>query len=400
MRAKGLLRDPDFLKLWTGQAISQVGSSITSIGLPLVAVLVLHASPLEMGMLGGASAASVLLFGLFAGAWVDRLRRRPILIAADLGRAVVVGSVPVAAVLHRLTMTHLCVVAAAGAMLSVLFDISYEAYLPSLVESDELVAGNSKLALTQSFAELAGPGLTGILVQVMTAPIAILFDAISYVCSAGSVWMIGKPERPPVRHAEPDMGREIREGLRASWRDPVLRALGARAACSAFFLGFGGSLYFLFAVRELGLSAAMVGVIISVGGAFNLAGAWIAERVTLRFGVGRSLIGSSLLTGVAALLVPLAHGPVMLTLAQLGDLGWPVYNITELTLRQKIVPGHLLGRVNSAMHLLFRGILPLGALAGGALAQAIGVRSAVAVGAVGFLLSSATLLRIPMRRLR
>jgi predicted MFS family arabinose efflux permease len=394
-----LLREPDFLKLWTGQAISHIGSSITSIGLPLVAVLMLHASPLEMGFLGGASAASVLLFGLFAGAWADRLRRRPILIAADLGRAVVIGSVPLAAVLHRLTMAHLCLVAAVGAMLTVLFDVSYQAYLPSLVESGKLGDANSKLALTESFAEVAGPGITGILIQAITAPIAILFDAFSFLCSAISVWLIRKPEPPPVRELEPDMGREIREGLLVSWREPVLRALAARAAWAAFFLGFGASLYFLFAVGELGLSAGTVGLIISVGGALNLLGAALAERIARRFGPGRALIGSSLLTGAAALVVPLAHGPALLAVAQLGDLGWPLYNITERSLRQKIVPNHLLGRVNSAMHLLFHGLIPLGALAGGVLAESIGVRAAVAIGALGFLLSTLCLLGAPVRRL-
>ena len=250
------------------------------------------------------------------------------------------------------------------------------------------------------FAEVAGPGLTGILIQAMTAPFAILFDALSFLCSAVSVWLIRKPEPPSVRPAEPHMGREIREGLRTSWRDPVLRALAARRAFSALFLGFGGSLYFLFAVRELRLSAGTVGLIISVGGALNLLGAALAERISRRFGTGRALIGGSLLTGAAALLVPMAQGPALLAVAQLGDLGWPLYTITERSLRQKIVPDHLLGRVTSAMHLLFHGVLPLGALAGGALAQEIGVRTAVAIGAVGFLLSTLWLLPAPLRRLR
>ena len=386
------MREPDFLKLWAGQTISQIGSTITSIGLPLLAVLVLHASPVEMGMLGGASAASVLLFGLLAGAWADRLRRRPILIAADLGRALVVGSVPLAAALHRLTMAHLYVVAAAGAVLTVLFDVSYQAYLPSLVDRDSLLAGNSRLAMTESLAEVAGPGLTGLLVQWITAPMAILFDAISFLCSAISVWMIRKPEPPPKPAAEPDMVREISDGLGTSWRDPVLRALAGRAGSGAFFLGFGGSLYFLFTVRELGLSAATVGIIISIGGAASFAGAWMAERLAARFSTASCLIGSSLLIGFAMLLVPLAHGPGLLLAAQVGDLGWPLYNINERTLRQKITPDYLLGRVNSAMQLVFQGALPLGALAGGALAQLIGVRTAMIAGALGFLVSTVWLI--------
>jgi predicted MFS family arabinose efflux permease len=274
----------------------------------------------------------------------------------------------------------------------VLFDVSYQAYLPSLVDRDSLLAGNSRLAMTESLAEVAGPGLTGLLVQWITAPMAILFDAVSFLCSAISVWMIRKPEPPPKPVAEPDMAREIWDGLNTSWRDPVLRALAGRAGSGAFFLGFGGSLYFLFTVRELGLSAATVGVIISIGGAASFAGAWMAERLAARFGTASCLIGSSLLIGFAMLLVPLALGPGLLLAAQLGDLGWPVYNINERTLRQKIVPDHLMGRVNSAMQLVFRGVLPLGALAGGALAQLIGVRSAMFAGALGFLVSTAWLI--------
>ncbi len=384
-------REQDFLKLWAGQAISQIGSTITSIGVPLLGVLVLGATPLQMGLLSGASGASVLIFGLFAGAWADRLRRRPLMIAADLGRALVVGSVPLAALLHLLTMTHLYLVAAAGGMLTVLFDVSYQAYLPSLVEPGKLLQGNSKLAMTESFAEIAGPGFTGILVQLITAPMAMLFDAGSFLCSAISVWMIRTPEPPPARAEEPNMGREIRAGLSATWHDPVLRALASRAATGAFFLGFGGSLYFLFTVRELGLSPALVGTIISLGGAGSFVGAWMAERLAKRFGTGRTLIGASLLIGLAMILVPLAQGPGLLLLAQLGDLGWPIYNINERTLRQTITPGHLLGRVNSAMHLLFQGVVPLGALAGGALAETIGVRTAMLVSAIGFLLCTAWL---------
>jgi Na+/melibiose symporter-like transporter len=402
---KGLLRQPDFLKLWSGQAISQIGSSITSIGLPILALRVLDASPLEMGILGSASGASVLVVGLFAGAWVDRIRRRPILIAADLGRAVVVGMVPVAAMLHRLTMAHLYVVAAAGGMLTVLFDVSYQAYLPSLVERENILEGNSKLAVTESFAEVAGPGFTGILIDLITAPMAMLFDAASFVCSAVSVWLIRKPEPRPEHTVEPRMGREIREGLRAVWRDPMLRALALRKGTGAFFLGITGGLYFFFTVHDLGLSASLVGTIISFGGAAGLLGAFAAERLVRRFGFGRTFIGSAVLTGAAMLFVPLARGSVavccaFLVVAQLGDLGWPVYHVNDRSLRQAITPAHLLGRVNAAMHLLFSGIMPLGALAGGAVAQVIGVRTTMLIGATGFLLSTLWLVFSPVRRLR
>jgi predicted MFS family arabinose efflux permease len=405
MAGDGFRLDTDFRKLWIGQAISQIGSNITSVGLPLTAVLVLKASPLQMGFLSGVGAAAVLIFGLFAGAWVDRLRRRPILIAADLGRAVVLGIIPLAAMLHRLTIGDLYLVALGSSILTVLFDVSYQAYLPSLIARANILTGNSRLALTESIAQIAGPGIAGILVQLITAPMAMLFDAASFACSAISVWLIRKPEPLPTRTLEPHIGREISEGLGASWRDPLLRALAGRKATSAFFLGFGSSLYFLFTMRELGLTAALLGIIIAIGGTSGLFGAFLAEWLVGRFGFGRTFIGSAAVIGMAMLLIPLAHGSVatcsaFLIASQLGDLAWPVYTISERSLRQAITPNHLLGRVNSSMHLLFHGVLPLGSLAGGAIAQAVGIRQALLIGAIGVLLSTMWLVFSPVRRLR
>ncbi|HEY1337610.1 MAG TPA: MFS transporter [Bryobacteraceae bacterium] len=400
-----LHRDPDFVKLWVGQAISQIGSRVTREGLPLTAVMVLGATPLEMGFLNGASAAAILTFGLFAGAWADRLRRRPILIASDLGRALLLGSVPVAALLHRLGMPQLYVIAAAAGLLTVLFDVSYQAFIPSLVGPDNLLEGNSKLAVSESVAEIAGPGLTGVLVQLLTAPIAIAVDAISFLVSAGSLALLRKPEPAPERHESPDMLREIREGISASWHNPLLRAFMLRTATAGFFGGMMGSLYVLFAIRTLGLRPAILGAVISIGGVSALCGAFLTERIVRRFGVGPTIVGSAVLTGVAAFFNPMAHGSTatavaFLAAAQINDAGWVTYTVNETSVRQAVVPSRLLGRVNSAMHLLFRGLLPLGAFAGGALAQVIGVRSTMFVASAGFLLSSLWLIFSPVRKLR
>jgi predicted MFS family arabinose efflux permease len=405
MAWQGLWREPDFLKLWAGQSVSQVGSWVSLVGLPLIAAKLLNASPLEMGILSGVGAAAILLFGLFAGAWADRLRRRPILIWADLGRAAVLGSVPFAATAGRLTMSHLYAVAASSAALTVFFDVSYRTYLPSLVGPDNLLEANSKLTLSESVAGVVGPGITGVLIAAITAPLAILFDAVSFVCSAVSVWLIRKPEPRPKPSSDRHIGREIVEGLRASWHEPILRTLLLRGATAAVFLGFGSSLYFLLALRELHLDAALLGAVIAVGGVSGVFGALAAERLVRRFGFGYTLIGAALLPAIAALLPPLAHGPVMLcaailAVAQLGDMAWSIYAINETTLRQAVAPSHILGRVNSAAHLTFRGVLPVGALAGGALAEFIGVRPAMFVGAAGFLLSTLWLIFSPIRHLR
>jgi predicted MFS family arabinose efflux permease len=400
----GLTRDRDFLKLWGGQAISKIGSTITSVGVPLTAAAVLNASPLQMGILAGSSGAGVLVFGLFAGAWADRLRRRPMLIATDLARAALLGTIPLAAAWHRLNMAHLYVVATLAGILSVLFDVSYQAYVPSLVSRENLLEANSKLALTDSIADVTGPGLTGLLVKLITAPTAILLDALSYVFSAVSVWLIRRPEPRPEPGAAPHIGREIAEGLIASWRNPLLRALLQRAAIGAFFLGFIGGLYFLFAVRDLHITALPLGIVISVGGASNLLGALLAQRLLHRFGLGRTLIGAAWMTALAMLMVPLAHGSValctaFLTASQLGDMAWPIYHINETSLRQAVTPDHLLGRVSSAGHLLFQGAIPLGAFAGGALANEIGMRQTMLIGAAGYTLSCLWLTLSPIRKL-
>jgi MFS family permease len=405
MPFEGLWRKPDFLKLWAGQSVSQIGSWITMVGLPFMAAQMLRASPLQMGFLSGVGAAAILLFGLFAGAWADRVRRRPILIWTDLGRAAVVGTIPLTAAFGRLTMSHLYVVAAASAILTVFFDVSYRTYLPSLIGAGDLLEGNSKLSLSESVAGVVGPGLTGVLIAAITAPIAILFDALSFVCSAVSVWLIREPEPRPEPSAAPHIGREIVEGLRASWREPILRTLLLRAATAAIFLGFGSSLYILFALRELRIGAALLGAVIAVGGCSGVFGALAAERLVWRFGFGWTLIGAALLPGIAALLPPLVHGPVawcaaILAVGQLGDMAWSIYEINEVTLRQAIAPTHVLGRVNSAAHLTFRGVLPVGALVGGALGGAIGLRNAMFVGAGGFLLSTLWLIFSPIRSLR
>jgi predicted MFS family arabinose efflux permease len=403
MPSAGLWRDREFLKLWAGQSVSQMGSRVSATALPLAAALALHASPLQMGILSGAGAASILIFGLFAGAWVDRVRRRPILILADLGRAAVLLAVPIAAAMHRLSMAILYAVAASTGLLTVFFDAAYQSYIPSLVKRDKLLEANAKLALTESIADIGGPGLGGILVAWFTAPMAFLCDAASFLFSALSIWRIDRPEPAPAIPEHADIGREIREGLHSSWTDPILRALMLRKATAGICAGVIGGLYFVFAIRELHIDAALLGVIISLGGISNLFGALVSERLARRWGIGPVMISAALLTGFSVLIPPLAHGSVKvcaawLAFAQAFDMTWPIYMINEQTLRQTVAPDRILGRVNSAMHLLFYGAMPLGALAGGILAQSLGLRPVMLAAAVGFLLSTVFLIASPIRK--
>ena len=237
LRPTNLWHNSDFLKLWIGQTISEIGSRVTLVALPLVAVLVLNANPFQMGLLAGIGGLASLVFGLGAGLQVDRLRRRPILIVTDLGRAVVLGSIPVAASFGILSMRQVYVVVATGGILTVLFDVAYQSYLPSLVEGDHVLEGNSKLALSSSFAEIAGPGFTGILVQLLTAPMAILVDALSFLASALSVWLVGKPEADVISIPGSHIWEDFTTGLRAVTHSPIRRAIAGHSATAGFFGG-------------------------------------------------------------------------------------------------------------------------------------------------------------------
>jgi predicted MFS family arabinose efflux permease len=389
----------DFRRLWAAQTISEIGSRVTREGLPLTAVLILHATPAEMGMLTALAGIAAVVASPWAGAAADRYSHRSILVTADLGRAALLAMIPLAAAQGWLAMWLLCAVIALAGALTIFFDVAYQSVPPSIVEPAKLLQANSKLATSSALAEVVGPGLTGFLVQVLTAPRAILLDAASFVASA--VFLAGlKPRTPEIRQHEEWAGLA---GIGFVWRNSLLRPLALRTATVSFFFGFFSTLYVLFAIDVLRLTPLLLGGLIALGGVSNMAGALVADKLPARFPVGSILIGSTLLSGMTMLLVPLAHGPWYAAAAclgasqLLGDAAHPAYNIHELTLRQKIAPPALLGRVNACMQLLFKGILPLGALVGGALAGRIGIRQTLTIAAFGVLLSSLWLLFSPIR---
>ena len=394
-----LWRHADFMKLWTGQTVSQFGSMVTRDALPLIGVLVLRANPWQMGLLSAAGSAPVLFIGLLAGAWVDRLRRRPILIAADLGRAALVLSIPIAALLGRLTFTHLYVVAALAGVLTVFFDVAYQAFLPTLVATEQVFEGNSKLSLTGSLAEIVVPGLTGLMVQIISAPLTLLVDAVSFLGSAFSVALIRLPEPAlPPRPPESSVAREIGEGLRVTWGQPLLRAIAMSTAWGDFFGGFYGALYSLYALQVLGLTPVVLGLLIACGGLGALIGAAFARPLAQRLGQAPALVLASAMMSVFGFLTPLAGGPrwlviLCLLLPQLiGDLFRASFEISALSLRQVLIPVHLLGRVGASVTFLVGGVGTLGLLAGGLLGSAIGIRPAIWVAALGG--AAATLLLV------
>ena len=402
-----LWRHPDFLKLWSGQTVSTFGSTITREALPYAAVLLLGASPWQMGVLAAAASAPVLVVSLFVGAWTDRLRRRPLLVAADVGRAVLLLSVPVAALTGRLHLGQLFAVAALVGVLTVLFDVAYQSYVPGLVGQGQLVAANSMLSVSASLAEVTAPGAAGVLVQALTAPFAIVVDALSFLWSALMVRLIRARELPMGRsHDHRPSASDLLEGARHVRRHPLLCAFAATACTSGIFGNFFATLYALFGLRVLGLSPAMLGLTVAMGGAGGLVGAAFAGPLARRYGLGPLLLGVALIGRLVSFLIPMAGGPPLVAMAMLmaaqavGDGTHEIYTIHVTSLRQAVTPSRLLGRVNATMYLVSEGVAPLGALAGGVLAQLIGIRPTVYVAVVGGMLGMVWLLLSPVGQVR
>jgi MFS family permease len=399
----GLWRHRDFVKLWAGQSVSIFGTMLTRIALPLTALLALDSSPLEQGFLQAIQAGPVLVTGFFGGVWVDRLRRRPVMIAADLARAALLLSIPAAAFASALTMAQLYVVAAAVAVFSALFDAAYPAYLPTLVGRENLVEGNAKLAASASVAEMGGFAAAGALVQFLSGPIALLVDAVTFVISAGSLAWIRSPEpEPQPKELRKSATREAIEGLRVVWRDPVLRALVACSTTIRLAGGAFGAMYMLFAVRDLGLSPTAAGVIAGCGGLGSLAGSMCAEPALRRFGAKATMVVGFALGGAFQGLAPLAHGSLiragifLLTAQIIGDGLMTMAFVNDVSIRQMLVPDRLMGRVSATANVLGVVAMPVGALAGGVIGQLVSPRVALAAGTLGFSLAALWLVRAPI----
>jgi MFS family permease len=406
--ALSLWRDADFLKLWAGQTISELGSVVTRTAVPLVALFVLGAGPFEMAMLVVAGSLAVLLVGLLAGAWVDRLRRRPLLIAADLVRSVLLLSVPVAFATGVLRMEQLYVVTFIAGCLGSLFDAAYPAYVPSLIGVERVVDANSKLATSSSLAEIGGPGLAGALVQVFSAPFAILVDAVSFAVSALSLLLIraAEPSRP-VSTTRAPIRSEIVEGLRLVRTHPVLLPIVMRSVVAHVAGSFYGVLYTLFLIRELHLDPLLFGIVVSAGGVGSLIGSLFAARVIRRLGLGPALIWTAIGASVLGVLTPLAQGPLLLATAMVlipqlaGDGLQTIEGVAELSLIQGLSPDRILGRVNATLEVFSHGIAyPIGALTAAGVAEVIGIRGGIALGWAGMALSILFLVASPLPRLR
>ena len=403
----GLWHHGDFMKLWAGQSISEFGTAVSQLAIPLVAVIILKASAFEVAALGTVQFLPFLLFTLPAGVWVDRLSRRLVLIVGDAGRALLLASIPAAYVADVLTLGQLYAVAFLAGILTVFFDVAYQAYLPSLVEREHLVEGNSKLQVTVSGAQIAGPGLAGALISAISAPYAIVVDAISFVVSGGFTVAIQKRERLPEKPADgnkPRMRTELWEGLRYVLRHRYLLPQAISTGTSNFFTNLLFAIYVVYAVRSLHLSAALIGVAFMGGGIGWLLGSLFANRLGSALGLGRATILGAGLCGPSELLVPLApHSfplPFLIASGIGSGFGAVVYNIQQVSLRQAITPERMQGRMNAVMRFLVWGTIPLGSLTGGALASTIGLRATLFVGALGTVLAAVPIALSPVRHVK
>jgi MFS family permease len=393
--------------LWSGESVSQFGNQVTVLALPMTAVLTLDSGPLAMGVLNAASYLPFLVLTLFVGVWIDRVRRKPILVLSSLGRGLVLASIPLLHAMGVLTIQYLVLAALVIGVFTVFFEVTYQSYLPSVVDSEQLVDGNSKLQTSASAAQVGGPALGGGLVGLLGAPAALLVDAVSFLFSTGSLLAIRTKEKAPEPAGERrKVLHDIREGLRFTfgnrWLRPCVLEAGTYNLCWMVL----ESVFLLYATHRLHLSASMIGVVLGGGAIGALLGSVMPKWLSKRMGLGTTVSVSMLVGCAAPILVPFAAGPKAVAIPVLvlsffvGGVGTTVANIHVVSLRQTITPPQLLGRMNASYRFIAWGTVPLGALLGGVLGSALGLRPTLFVGAIGVFASALWIVFSPIRGLR
>ena len=402
----GLWRNSDFMNLWGAESIAQFGSQISPVAIPLLAALTLNATPFQMGVLTAAGGLPVLLIGFVAGAWVDRLRRKPVMMAMDLGRALALLAIPLAALIDALSIPLLIVVSLIVGTQSVIFNAAYVSIMPSLVEHDELAEANGKLYSSASVAQVAGPALAGSLVSLISAPVVIAINSVTYLWSA---WFIGRIRKP--EHIEPlrddrHFWREVREGFAALFASPVLRALAFSSATINLAGWMFLAVYVLYMTDDLGLSSTGVGLVFASGGVGALIGSMLVSRFSKRFGVGPTLVWSAVGFGAFGLTVPLAilvpqyALPLVVFAECMQWLTLVMFNVNALSLRQSLTPNRLLGRVSASNQVLAQGMMPIGSFLGGVFGTLVGIQATLLIGVAGMFAAAAWVWFSPTIKIR
>ena len=408
---RSLWHHVDYMKLWLAATVSLMGSQVSQLAIPFIATITLKSSPLEVALLGADEMAPFILFALPAGAWLDRVRRRPVLIAGDFGRGLALLTIPIAYAAGALTIWQLYAVGFTAGTLTVLFDVADQSYLPALLDREDLVEGNAKLSLSQSGAQIVGPGFAGGLIGLVGAPFAVITDAISFFASGGLISLIRRREPKPERRIGEDgshttIRQDIAEGLRYVLQNPYLRMIaGSTATCN-----FGTSMAFatfpIFAYRELGLSVALVGIVFSVGATGVLLGALVSAGLSRRIGVGPAIVASMFISGPETILLGLMTSNAAVAAALLfcstflTGFSAVVYNVNQVSFRQAITPLEMQGRMNATMRFVVWGTLPIGALVGGLLASVLPVRTTILIGGAVACTAFLWVLFSPVRSLR
>jgi hypothetical protein len=392
-RRPSLMRHHDFLMIWSAATVSVVGSQVTLIAIPFIALTMLHANVFQLSLLAAVEMLPFLIFTLPAGAWLDRVRRRPVLIGADIVRGFVLLSIPAAYLSETLSLPQLFAVAFVTGSATAFFDVADQSYLPAIVERDELVEGNARLQISYSIAQIGGPTLGGFLIAAFVAPVAIVVDALSFFVSGAFMSAVRRRESTPSRRADGSgrplpMHSEIGEGLRYVLGNPILRPI---AACTGMSNLFAAALFGVFPVliwTELKVPPAFYGTVMGLGSVGFLVGAALSNRAPRLFGLGPTIVVSSAIGAPAFLLMVLTPPNLSLAAVTLG-VGWfvaglsqVVYNVAQLSLRQAITPPELQSRMNATMRFVVWGTIPIGFVMGGILATIMPVRAALILAAL------------------
>jgi MFS family permease len=399
-----LWRNGEFLKLWAGQGISEIGSQVSVLALPTVAILLLGATPFQVGLLAAFETLAFPVLGLVAGVYADRLRRRPIMIACDLGRMLALASVPIAFLFNVLAMPQLYVVALITGVGTVFFDVAYQSYLPALVPRADLVEGNTKLQVTGSVAQMAGPAMAGILIQLVGPARAVAADAASFLVSVGSLFWIRQPEpspKPATESGRRGFRSEMLEGIRFVFGNPTIWKIAGSTSTSNLGSSIFFAVYLIFAYRVLYLSPGTIGFIFGAGAVGGLLGALSASWIARHIGLGPTLFMTTVTGGVAAILVPIAQFgwavPLLLAATVIVSFTNPVYNVNQVSLRQAITPDRVQGRMNATVRTVIWGTMPVGAFIGGVIGSSYGLMPAMYIGIAIWVLAGFWILLGPIR---
>jgi MFS family permease len=401
--SRSLFKHFDFIKLWSAETFSVFGVQFSGLAIPWIAAKILNAGTFEVGVLYALPTVPFLVFGLFVGVWADRSRRRPIMIMSDIGRALALATIPITVLLFGPSMIVLYIVSFSVGTFTVFDDVSSYAYLPSLVDSDQLVEANSKMETSRASAQVAGPGLAGIMIQIVTAPIAMIVDVVGYLGSAGFLSMIRKEEPHIKQKEDASVVKDVKEGLTVVFSNRSLWSIAGATGTANFFSSALGAPYLLFVIQELGLSSPQLGLVFTLGAVGALVGAFSASRVAKTLGVGRTIVISIFAGGISPIAVYFANPsfnlPLLILASFLGSMGSVIYNVNQVSFRQAIVPLELQGRLNATMRFLVWGTIPIGSLIGGVLGEILGLRTAIGFFALGGALAFLWVLLSPVRRI-